>query len=132
MRKASIVSTKRNSIKAIRYNGELKMKGELLPLPENIQQLLIEIEKVKAEKAVELAKLNKNRQEPITDAEYQFDCKCHFSKELRTRCLLFIGFLIFIIYLLLGNITGHHTENHWRANIYHRESSTNRNKTSFG
>ena len=82
-------------MKAIRYNGELKMRGELLPLPENIQQLLvsnlsaqatflssqIEIEKVKAEKAVELAKLNNNRQEPITDAEYQFDCKCHFSNE---------------------------------------------------
>ena len=39
--------------------------------------------------------------------DYPLDCKCYLKSKHRNYCYLFIGFFIFIGYVLLGNLSGH-------------------------
>ena len=43
----------------------------------------------------------------VPQDDYPLDCKCYLKSKHRNYCYLFIGFFIFIGYVLLGNLSGH-------------------------
>ena len=48
------------------------------------------------------------------DDDYQLHCSCWFKKHQQTYAIMILGFMTFTIFLLLGNLSGHRPQNHWR------------------